>query len=149
LFAAFGASACASAPPRTVLAPVLATASARVAPTRPSADCVAERARAATWSLADTAGLQRPQIRRLVVMSREAMAATWDGPATINLRVSPTGGVMRDSIWISGVSDAFLERELRRTASRYEFWPAVLDGCAVSARTYVRVGAPFRRSGGG
>lgn len=150
VFGVFGVAACAAPPSRGVVTGgPPATARPRVTPTRPPAECAAERARTAAWSLADTTGLQRPGMRRLVVLSREAMAARWDGPATIHLRVSPTGTVIRDSIWVSGVSDPMLERELRMTAAQYEFWPAVLDGCAVSARTTIRVGAPFRRGAGG
>ena len=106
-----------------------------VAATRAKSECATERARTVAWTVADTVGLQRPLVRRLVIMPLPAPTAM---SVTIDVRVSEDGNVMPDSIWLTGISDRAYEGRVRSTVRGYTFWPAVLDGCAVSARTSIR-----------
>jgi len=94
--------------------------------------------------LADTAGLQKPIARRLVI-GPIPFPRAMVGTARIDLRVSEDGKVIADSIWIEGVPDAEYERRLRQTVQGYLYFPSVLNGCAVSARTWTRVGPSDRR----
>jgi hypothetical protein len=114
-----------------------------VAATRPRSDCAVERARTTSWALTDTTGLQRPLTRHLVI-------APLPFPpdfqrANVDLRVAEDGSVIPDSIWIEGVTDRAYENRLRQSIRGYKYWPAVLNGCAVSARTKSGVGRSPRR----
>ena len=111
--------------------------------TRAKADCGSERACTASWTLADTIGLQRPLARTLVLPPLPFPPGFEQ--ARIELRVSEDGDVIPDSVWIDGASDRAFETRLRQTVRAYKYWPAVLDGCAVAARTMSRVGRSSRR----
>jgi hypothetical protein len=65
--------------------------------------------------------------------------------ARIDLRVGDDGSAMPDSIWIEGVTDRAYESRLRQTVRAYKYWPAVLNGCSVTARTMARVGRSNQR----
>lgn len=100
---------------------------------RPAADCAAERARTASWTLADTVGLRRPLLRLLVMQPLPAPPSV--SRFTVEVRVSAAGDVIPDSIWIEGISDRGYEAKVRKAVQGYKYWPAVLNECAVSART--------------
>jgi hypothetical protein len=59
--------------------------------------------------------------------------------------VSDTGSVIPDSIFITGGDDDDYMVRLRQTVEGYAYWPAVLDGCAVSFRAFTRIGPVTRR----
>lgn len=116
-----------------------------VAATRSTSECASVRARTASAALVDTAGLQLPVMRRMVLAPLPRPAQLVPATLVVDVRVSETGSVVRDSIIITGGDNSSYIKRLRGIAETYEFWPAVLDGCAVSYRVRVRYGPVTKR----
>lgn len=109
--------------------------------TRSGSECTVVRARTATSTATDMAGMQRAMIR-VVSTPPFPRGRRVAERLTVILRVGEDGRVMRDSVFVSGSADASYLRELKAAMQTNRYWPAVLDGCAVTLRTVMYIG-PF------
>ena len=89
-------------------------------------------------------GLQAPVLRTFplppAVRGRKV-----EGRAVVTLRVDETGRPMRDSLFITDASDQPYLREYVDGLRDNVYWPAVLDGCNVSARWQLTIQLSSRR----
>jgi hypothetical protein len=84
-----------------------------------------------------TGGYRGPALAKLMVHD-----VTWSpqsAQATIEMRISEMGKPIADSISVTGVPKEAADG-LRSWARGLEFRPAVMNDCAVSGRTFMRVG---------
>lgn len=141
------ALACAAATPAATPAPdTLSPIPPRgyVPATRRAEECVAAMARTASLPLGTMDGLQPPVIRTFQ-MPPAPRGRKVEGRAVVTLRVDETGRPMRDSIFITGPTDQSYLREYVDGLRKNLYWPAVLDGCNVTARWQLTVELGPRR----
>jgi hypothetical protein len=126
--------------------PTLSTTPPRgyVPATRSAEECVAVKARTASLPLGSLDGLQPPVVRTFQ-MPPAPRGRKVEGRAVVILRVDETGRPMRDSIFITGATDQSYLREYVDGLRKNLYWPAVLDGCNVTARWQLTVELGPRR----
>jgi hypothetical protein len=108
-------------------------------PARSEAECGEVRARAASFGEADTVGVQRALITRLIIAPVPWPPELTGKMITISYRVDHTGLVMADSIAIDGTGGHAYDARLRESVKRHLHRPAVFEQCAVSARVTQRL----------
>jgi len=83
-------------------------------------------------------GLQAPVLRTFP-MPPAPRGRKVEGRAVVTLRVDETGRPMRDSMFVSDATGQSYLREYVDGLRKSLFWPAVLDGCNVTARWQLTV----------
>ncbi len=109
-----------------------------VAATRSGPECADVKARTVSWTLSDTVGLQIPWARRLQ-MPPLPRGRNAEGKLGVTMRVDETGQPMKDSVFVKGRTDLSYLRDFVQAMRKNLYWPAVLDGCAVTARVWMEV----------
>jgi hypothetical protein len=109
-----------------------------VAAARAGPECAEVKARTVSWSISDTVGLQIPWPRRLQ-MPPLPMGRNAEGKLGVTIRVDETGQPMKDSVFVKGRTDLSYLRDFVQAMRKNLYWPAVLDGCAVTARVWMEV----------
>lgn len=109
-----------------------------VAATRSGPECDEVKARTAVWTLADTVGLQVPQPRRLQMppMPRGRNA---EGKLFVTMRIDEMGRPIKDSVFVKGRTDVSYLNDFVIAMRKNVYWPAVLDGCNVTARAWLEI----------
>lgn len=132
--------ACAAAPPpRAAPAPPPSDPPRGYVPaTRSVEECGAARARTASLPPGSLNGLQQP-VPRIINMPPFTRGRKAEGRLVAILRVDVTSRPMRDSIFVSGAAEPSYLREYEEALSKNVYWPAVLDGCNVTARVSTEV----------
>lgn len=109
-----------------------------VAATRSGPECAEAKARTATWTIADTVGLQVPQPRRLQ-MPPIPRARSAEGKLAVTMRIDETGRPIKDSVFVKGRTNVSYLQEFVLAMRKNLYWPAVLDGCNVTARVWLEI----------
>ncbi len=112
--------------------------------TRNAQDCGAVMARTVSLPLGDMDGLQRP-VPRIIQLPPMTRGRNAEGRLVVTLRVNETGRPMRDSIFVTGAADPTYVREYVEGLRKNIYWPAVLEGCNVTARVSTNVDLGPRR----
>jgi hypothetical protein len=88
-----------------------------------------------------------PVAKRIIIPPLDGVPPAQAGALLqIDLLVDEHGVVIADSTRIApAITSPRYDRKLRTTLARYEFYPAVLDGCAVPGRIRLELGLPQRR----
>ncbi|MCC6242201.1 MAG: hypothetical protein IT353_05140 [Gemmatimonadaceae bacterium] len=89
-------------------------------------------------------GLQLP-IARSIGLPPSPVGRKATGTLRAVLRVDETGRPIRDSIFVTGNAEPRYVREFIEGLRTSLFWPAVLDGCNVTARWQLNVNLPLSR----
>jgi len=112
---------------------------AMVSPTRTATECapLVDRVRAHPDSFMPSP----PQMYSFPIPPFDGTPREMRGTMVIvRILVDELGGVVNDSTTITpALSAPSFDHEFRRRISRYQFHPAVLDGCAVPGRSVVQV----------
>ena len=115
---------------------------ASVSPTRSPEEC--RDLVASVQAHPDSFAPSAPQTKTLVLPPMEGVPRGW-GRRTVAaaLLVDPTGTVVADSTTIEpALPEGHYDRALRSNFARMQFFPAVLEGCAVTGRARFTVSLP-------
>lgn len=116
-----------------------------VAATRSGPECAEVKGRTVAWTTSDTVGLQIPWPRRLHMPPIPRGRNTAEGKLAVIIRVDETGKPMKDSIFVKGRMDLAYSRSFEQVLRKNLYWPAVLEGCNVTARVSMEVDLGLRR----
>ena len=118
------------------------TPRAAVSPTRSAEEC--RDLLASVWAHPDSFAPSSPQAKTLVLPPMEGVPRGWGRRAvTATLLVDAAGNVVADSTTIDPALPAGrYDRAIRSQFALMEFFPAVLEGCAVAGRAKFTVTLP-------